>query len=589
MSIEAWTTVAIVVLCFSLMASNRVAPDVAMMAGLTLLLFTGILSPAEAFVGLANEGVITVAVLYVVVTGLRETGGVDLLVHAVLGRPTSITNAQTRLMAPVATMSAFLNNTPVVALFIPAVNDWAKKNSLSVSKLMIPLSYASIIGGTCSLIGTSTNLIVNGLLISETNTTGIGMFDLAWVGIPLTIVTFVFILLTHKWLLVERKPVISQFDNVREYTLEMLVEAKSPLVGKSIEQAGLRHLPGLYLIEIDRENHIIPAVSSKEKLQDNDRLIFAGIVDSVVDLQKIRGLKPATNQVFKIDSPRDERCLIEAVVSPSCPLVRKSIREGNFRTRYNAAIIAVARNGEKIKMKIGDIILLPGDTLLLVAGQTFIEQQRNSKDFYLVSQLDDSRIPKYEKALLAIAILAAMVVAVTLGLLSMLMAAMLAAGLMIVTGCTRASIARRSIDWQVLITIAASFGIGSALQVTGAAEEIASGLVSLSAGSSMMSLVILYLVTTLFTALATNNAAAILMFPIALATANSLDVNFLPFAIMIMIGASASFATPIGYQTNLMVYGPGGYVFSDYLRIGLPLTLIVGLISLIIIPITWPL
>ena len=589
MSWEAWLTIAIILLCFIAMAAYRVSPDISLMGGITILLVTGIITPAQAFVGLSNEGVITVAILYVVVAGLKETGAIAWLGQSLLGRPKTLHAAQLRLMSPVAAMSAFLNNTPVVAMFIPAVSDWAKKNQISPSKLMIPLSYAAIAGGTCTLIGTSTNLVVNGLLIEENQTASLGMFDLAWIGIPVTIITFVYIVTTQKWLLPERLPSSSQFGDVRQYTVEMIVEADSPLDGKTIEQAGLRHLPGLYLIEIDREGTILPAVSPQEKIHSNDRLIFAGVVDSVVDLQKIRGLKPATDQVFKLNSRREDRCLIEAVVSHNCPLAGKSIREGGFRTLYNAAVIAVARDGEQLKIKLGDIILRPGDTLLLEAHPSFAAQQRNSRDFYLVSKLQESELPNHDKAKVSLTILLGMVITAAFGLLPILHAALLAAALMVIFRCTRGRTARRSVDWQVIIVIAASFGLGSALQSTGAAEAIASSLTTLSADNAYLALAITFLVTALFTAFATNNTAAVLMFPISLSTAQLLDVNFLPFAVVIMVAASASFATPIGYQTNLMVYGPGGYHFSDYLRIGIPLTILVGLITILLVPMVWPL
>jgi len=370
---EGWYSIAVTTLCFSTLALTRYSPDVVLVGGLTLLLLAGVLSPEQALSGLANEGMVTVGVLYVVVAGLRETGGIGWIVHSVLGRPRSLRHAQVRLMAPVAAMSAFLNNTPVVAMFIPAINDWAKRNRLSVSKLMIPLSYASIVGGTCTLIGTSTNLVVNGLLIKETDSAGLAMLEIAWVGIPVMLIVFIFILLCSKWLLPERVPAISRYDDAREYTVEMLVEKGSVLSGKSIEEAGLRQLPGMFLIEIDRQGQIMPAVSSYEVLHDDDRLVFAGVIESVVDLQKTKGLMPASNQIYKLDSSRQDRVLVEAVVSDSCPLAGKSVCKGRFRNFYNAVIIAVARNGKRVQQKIGDIVLQPGDTLLLESHHSFVE------------------------------------------------------------------------------------------------------------------------------------------------------------------------------------------------------------------------
>ena len=589
MAWEAWFTLGVIGGCFVLLASNRFAPDVVLMAGLTLLLVSGILTPQEALAGLSNEGMATVGVLYVVVAGLRETGGVDRLVQSLLARPDTLSAAQLRLMLPVSALSAFLNNTPVVAMFIPAVHDWAKRQRLSVSKLMLPLSYAAIAGGTCTLIGTSTNLVLNGLLLSKTSEPGLHLFELAWVGVPITVVLIGYVVLCSRWLLPDRRPPMTQFEDAREYTVEMLVEPGSPLVGKSVEEAGLRQLPGLYLIDIGREDNLLPAVSPKTRLHGNDRLLFAGIVESVVDLQRIRGLIPATNQVFKLNAPRRERSLIEAVVSNSCPLVGKSIREGRFRNSYNAAVIAVARNGERIPRKIGDIVLHPGDTLLLEAHPSFVEQQRNSRDFFLVGHIDDSQPRCHERGNTALAIMVAMVLAVAFGWLSMLESAMLAAGLMILTRCVTGRVARRAVEWQVLIVIAASFGLGTALQSTGAATTAAHWLIAGAGGTPIVALAIMFAVTALLTALVTNNATAVLMFPIAMATAQDLGVHLLPFAITIMMGASASFATPIGYQTNLMVYGPGGYHFADYLRFGAPLTVLVGMVTVAVVPWIWPL
>lgn len=586
---EAWFTLAVVAGCFGILAWNRVAPDVTMVGGLSLLLISGILTPQEALSGLANEGMVTVAVLFVVVAGIRETGGLAWIVHRLLGQPRSEQRAQARLMIQSAGLSAFLNNTPVVALFVPAVQDWAKKHRFSVSRLMMPLSYASIAGGTCTLIGTSTNLVVSGLLLAETGSRSIGMFELSWVGVPIVLVTMIYLLTAGKMLLPTRLPVITRFGDAREYTIEMVVEPGSPIDGATIREAGLRHLPGLYLIEIDREDITKPAVSPAEQLRGNDRLLFAGVVESIVDLQKIKGLKPATSQVEKLGAPRHQSCLTEAVVSNTCPLVGKTIREGRFRNHYSAVVIAVARNGVRLHDKVGNIVLHPGDTLLLEARPSFAEQQRNSRDFYLVSRLEDTGVPRHERAGLAWTLLAGMVVAATAGWLSMLEAALLAAGLMILTRCITGRVARRAIDWQILVVIAASFGIGAAMQKTGAAQVIANQLVGYAGAEPLAALGLIFLTTALLSAIITNNVAAVLMFPIAVLATESMAVDLVPYAVAIMMGASTSFATPIGYQTNLMVYGVGGYRFSDFLRVGTPLTLVVGVLVIVIVPRIWPL
>ncbi|MFQ5491780.1 MAG: SLC13 family permease, partial [Phycisphaerae bacterium] len=304
MSWHAWTSLGMVGLLTALLALTTLPADIVLIGGLTVLLVMGVVTPTDALSGLSNPSMVTIGVLYVVVTGLRQTGAIAIIGERLLGRPRSISGAQVRLMTPVIALSAFVSNTPVVALLIPAVLDWAKRYRLSVSKLLIPLSYASILGGTCTLIGTSTNLVVNSLLVEQAGQQPLGMFDIAWVGLPAAVLGFGFVLLVSRKLLPDRRPPISQADDPREYTTEMLVPPSSPLVGKTLEEAGLRHLPGAYIAEIERDGQVTVAVSSEERLRANDRLVFVGVVESVVDLRKSRGLLPATDQVFKLDSAR---------------------------------------------------------------------------------------------------------------------------------------------------------------------------------------------------------------------------------------------------------------------------------------------
>jgi len=580
-------TLGVVGLIFGLLILSQVTPDVILIGAVALLLMMGILTPGEALSGMSNEGMITVGVLFVVGAAVRETGGVDFIAQRLFGRPKTPVRAVARMMFPTMGLSAFMNNTPLVAMLIPAVSDWSRTNRFPVSKLMIPLSYAAILGGTCTLIGTSTNLVVQGMLI-ESKHPGLGMFDISWIGIPSALLGGLFIIVASRWLLPDRRPAISTFDDSREYTVEMQVAVDSPLIGKTIESAGLRHLPGVYLAEIDRDGNILPAVSPQETLRANDRLLFVGIVESVVDLQRIRGLIPATDQIAELSAPRPQRCLIEAVVSNSCPLVGKTIRDGRFRNTYNAVVVAVARNGERLHMKIGDIVLRAGDTLLVEAHPSFADQQRNSRDFFLVSRLENSNPPRHDRALIALVLMLAMVVGVSFEWISMLKASMLTAGFMIFARCITTDAARRSVDWEVLLAIAASFAVGTALEKTGAAREIAESTITLAGSNPWVSLAVVYAITLITTELITNNAAAALMFPFAMDTARVLNVNYMPFVIVVMMAASAGFATPIGYQTNLMVYGPGGYRFSDYLKIGVPLDILIGVITVGLAPWIWP-
>ncbi|MGB7214229.1 MAG: SLC13 family permease [Gammaproteobacteria bacterium] len=588
MTADAWLTLAIVAVTMTILVGTRIAPDLVLVGALTALMLTGVLSPTEALSGLGNPGLATVGVLYVVVAGLTDTGAVQAIGTRLLGRPRSVAAAQLRLMMPITALSAFLNNTPLVAMFVPVVEDWCKRMGLAASKLMIPLSYAAILGGLCTLVGTSTNVVVYGLVQESDALDSIGFFEVGAVGLPAAIVGILYVLLTQRWLLPERRPPLRDPGRTREYALEMLVEESSPLIGKSVEEAGLRHLPGAFLAEIDRDGTLIPAVAPSERLRAGDRLLFVGAVDSLVDLLRLRGLYPAPEQLFKLNAPRPERRIVEVVVSEQCPLVNRTIREGRFRSRYDAVVIAAARNGERLRGKIGDIELRAGDTLLLECRPSFIETQRNSRDFLLVSEVQNAQLPRHEKAWLAVAILTGMVAVVTAELLTMLEAALVAAGLMLATRCTTLGAARASIDWSVLIVIGAAIGLGEALTVSGAAGAIASSWIAAFGDNPWLALLGIYLLTNLFTEVLTNNAAAVLIFPIAAATAESLDVSFRPFVFAIMMAASAGFATPIGYQTNLMVYGPGGYRFADYVRFGVPLNVLIGAVTVVLAPMIWP-
>jgi di/tricarboxylate transporter len=584
---QAALTGLVVFVTLTLLLFVQRAPDMVMIGGVVLLLAAGVITPVEALKGMSNEGMITVAALFVVAAAVERTGALAALVDRALGRPRSLAAAQVRTMVGPALLSAFMNNTPVVALMVPAIRDWAKKHRLSVSKLLMPMNDAVVLGGLCTLIGTSTNVVVSGL-VEDKRGTPLGMFDITPLGLALLVAGFAYLLLASRWLLKDRRPPMSQSDDPRQYSLEMLVEPGSPLVGRSIEEAGLRHLDNLFLMEIDRGGHVLAAVEPTERLEAGDRLVFVGVIDSVVELQKIRGLRPATDQVFKLDDPRSERRLVEAVVSNTCPLVGRTIREGRFRSTYGAVVIAVARNGERLQMKIGDITLEAGDTLLLEAGPAFLDRQRSSRHFYLVSEVSDAVAPRHDRAWIACTILAAMVLAAALDLVPMVAAALVAACGVVATRCISSTEARRSIEWESLLLIAASFGIARAMEKTGLAAAVAESTIAAAGDHPHLVLAAIYVVTMLFTELMSNNAAAVLTFPIAWQTAADLDVNPLPFVMAVTVAASCGFATPMGYQTNLMIYGPGGYKFSDYMRFGGPLNLLVMALTVALAPLIWP-
>lgn len=592
------TALTITVVLAALAYYNRNA-DVVIWTGVSLLLCTpvragegeawqlGVLSVPEALAGFANEGVVTIGALFIIAAGMRETGALRWLTNTLLGSPGSERAAHHRILWPTALLSGFFNNTPLVAMLMPIAEEWGRRFRIEPSRLLMPLSFASILGGACTLIGTSTNLIINGWLIERTDFAGLQMFSITPVMFPIAIVGVLFIIYASPYLLTSRSRPFQDLSDAREYVVEMQVEPGSELAGKTIDEAGLRGLPGLFLIDIERDKESIPAVSGNVRLRTADHLVFAGVVDSVVDLQRFEGLRPATDQVFKIDEQRQNRKLLEAVVSDACPLVGQSIRDGQFRTNYNAAIIAVARNGERVAGRIGDIVLRQGDVLLLEARPSFLEMQRYRRDFYLVSQLDTPAPINTGKARIAFVLGAAMIAMVAYGLVSMLKAAVMTAVLMLAFRCVTPSTARRSIDWEVLLVIAGALALGSAMNSSGLADYIGANVLALTAASPHGLLAATLILTATLSAVVTAKAAAVLVLPVVVASAEQLGLNFLPFAVAVMLAASMTVATPIGYPTNLMVMGRGGYRFSDYFRLGAPLTLLIGVLGFVIIPIFW--
>jgi di/tricarboxylate transporter len=587
MNFDTFITLAMVAAVTAGLVFTRIGPDLLLLGALTALITLGVLTPAEGLAGFANEGMLAIAAFYVISAGLRETGALSSVVDHLFSAGGSVRAAQLRMMLPVMTMSAFVNNTPVVAAFIPAVREWSRKAGFSPSALLMPLSFAAILGGLCTVVGTSTNLVINGLLISETSSDGLEFFELALVGVPCALAGMIYILLTSSRLLPDRIPAVETLTDPREYTVEMAVDENGEMSGRRIGEAGLRSLPGLYLVEIERRGHVLAAVSPDERLEGGDRLVFAGITESVIDLQRMRGLTPAAGQTFKLDAPEYERRFYETVLAASSPVTGKTVRESRFRTRYGAVVIAVARDGRRVSGKIGDIRLMPGDTLLLESGTDFGEQFRRSRDFLLVRPIHDATPVRSNRAPAAWAILAAVVLCASTGLLPLVVAALLGAGAMIATRCLSASAARASIDLQVLIVIAAAFGLGTAMQTSGAGNLVGRAAMAVAGDHPLAVLSAVYVATALLTAIVTNNAAAVLMFPVGLSAATEVGLSPEATAVAIAVAASASFATPVGYQTNLMVYGPGGYKFMDYVRFGLPLTLIVGIIAMLVIPRVW--
>ena len=584
-----WLTILVTVLVLIALAYEKPA-DMVFAGAIVLLSLCGVITAQEAFGGFVSGSLLMVAALFLVTAGLKETGIVDMIGARVLGPARTELGGLIMLSLFCVGTSAFLNNTPIVAMLIPVVMSWCRRQHVAPSKLLIPLSFMTILGGCCSRIGTSTNLVVDGQM-TKYGMAEMGFFEIAWAGIPCAFIGLIYMLTIGRRLLPERKELLEQLgDSRREYLVEMLVTPACRLIGQSIEAAGLRRLPGLFLIEIDRRGSIIAPVSPDTVLEANDRLVFTGVVETIVDLKKIPGLEPATESTDKSAQEQRRRRLCEVVVSRSSPLVGQTVREAQFRSHYNAAIVAIHRNGARLTTKIGDVKLESGDTLLMQTGPNFVQAHRNNADFYLVSDVEGSQPMSHERWAVALLIFAVLLAVMSFGSGEMAMlGAFIAGGMMIVTRCMSASDGRQAIDWQVLIAIGASFGLGAALEKSGAATYLSTMLVALTEPyGPYATLAAIYFVTMVLNELITNNGAAVLAFPFCVKAAALSNCDARPFVMAVALAASLAFASPVGYQTHMMVFGPGGYRFNDFVKVGVPLNLLLWVTCVILIPMIWP-
>lgn len=583
-------TLGLVAVALTAMVRELAAPDLVLMATLICFGATGILSPLETFSGFANPVVAAIGALFIVSAALRETGALDMTLGRVLGRFSGMRRSMIRMTVPVAALSAFLNNAPIVAMMTPTVIDWARRHQRPASKFLIPLSFASILGSITTVIGTSTILTIVGL-VDQAGLPPWRFFEPAPVGLLIAAAGLLYLVFVAPSRLPERMDAPEQLDErTREYTAAMRVTDDSPLAGQTVEEANLRNLPGLFLVEIDRGDRLITPVSPDQILDSGDILVFAGVVSTIIDLQRIRGLEPAAPEELIQSLPGGRnRPMVEAVVSASSPLIGQTVKQSNFRAVYDAVVIAVHRNAERVQGKIGDIQLRPGDTLLMQCAPEFMRLHRNSRDFYLASELTGASQPAYERARVALGILAAMVLAVSLGGIHISIAAFVAVAALIGARCITAADAREAVDWSVLIVIGCGLGIANAMDQSGAARFVASGLVgSVGEFGAMPTLIVIYALCLVMAETLHHNAAVAIMFPIALAASQQLGVDARPFVMTVAIASACAFAFPISYQTHLIVYGAGGYRFGDFMRVGLPLDLIAAAVALTAIPWIWP-
>jgi len=587
MSLHAWFTLAAIAGMIVALVREVARVDVIVLTVLGMLLVAGVVSPTDAFSGFSDPAVITVASLYVVAAGIHRTGVLSSLDRLFAPKGTSLTGLLVRSMAPTAFLSAFLNNTPVVAMLMPRLQAVAEKKGVPVSKLLMPLSYAAIAGGMITLIGTSTNLIASGLL-QEAGYAGFTLFEFAWIGIPVSIFVVVFVSLAGHRLLPNRKPASPDIIAARDYQFELRIPGHSLLAGKTVSEAHLRSLGDAYLVHVQRDGRFIAPAGPDEILQTSDVLTFSGKTSAMQRLLEQTDLKA------NIDGPpmhdgQSDIPLYEAVVSATSDLVGKTLKEISFREKYQGVVLAIHRQNQLLRGALGNEPIEPGDLLVIEARQGFDRNWSHSQgDFYLVTPKTEIRQPLSKKAPIAIGLLLGMIVLNVAGVLPLSAAAFAAALATVLLGCLRGQELRKSIDFTVMLTIAGAFGIGKAVEVSGLASIVGHGIVTaLPTFSPIVVVATLYVITVLLTEIITNNAAVVVMLPIAVAAAIDLGVDVQAVALTVTIAASAGFLSPLGYQTHLMVMGAGGYRFKDFFRAGLPVSAGVMAITLAIVYWRW--
>jgi di/tricarboxylate transporter len=570
---EAWYTLAVVLAVVVVLATERLSAPITIMAAVAALVAPGVITTADALSGFSNEAPVTIAALYVLAGAVLATGALEGVTARLLSRRPKERNGPgrvelARLTVPVAAMSAFIYNTPLTAMSAPIVEAWAKRTGRRPSWYLLPLNLAILVGGTTTAIGTTTNVVISGLLTTS-HQRPLALFEPAPAGLAVTLAVLATVVITAPWLARDRSAPDDEISDVRRFTVEMTV-ADGELAGRTVAEAGLRHLDGVYLVELSRNGETVAAVGPDQRLAAGDRLVFTGNIARVVDLHRMSGLSPVGDPKFSTQ-PGPQRSFYEAVIGGNSELVGSTLRQSEFRTRFGGAVVAIHRSGEHLPGKLGDVQLRAGDVLLVLAPPTFRRSANVGRAFALVASPEGAPAPlRRNKSLVVNLVLIAFLVAVVSGVTSVLVASVAAAAAVVIFGVVKPWEARSYIDLNVLVVLCGSFGIGAAVAKSGLAKECAAILIGALHQFGPLGIVAGVLVATVvITQLVTNNAAAILMFPIAIATAAQAHLSTRSFVLAILVGASASFITPIGYQTNMIVQGLGGYRWSDFIRIGL--------------------
>jgi len=623
MNPEAWLMAGILVAMFVLLIWGKLPTWLVFMGTLTVAM-TLKLAPLEKLLsGFSNPGVITVAALFPIAAGMYATGAITIASNILVGLPEKLRQAQLKIFAPVAGASAFLNNTPLVAMMIPVVKDLSQKTGITATKLLMPMSFASILGGASTLIGTSTNLIIAGLIVSA-GLPALNIFAPTLVAIPAAVIGITFLMTLGNRLLPAGAQEEDDYEK-RRYKAEFMVIEDSPLIGKSIKETGLLEAPGYQLVEFihndpDLQHHKLEIpphqrrgifhrlariwrsrdrkkvsksaierqdINPDQILQAGDLLTYATDRDALPGLWTTIGIKPASG--IPLESKRHTHHLVEVVVAPSHPTVGRYISELPVRENppYKGEIVAISRGNSPPDVPLKDVRIMGGDVGVLEVEDDFFYQARGELEFSLTRRMDGYRIQRTSRATIAGMITFAMILLVAFDVMNMLNAALLGGLALLITGSMSARTGWQSIEWDTIVILGAAVGLSTAVTATGLSDVIAQGITAIGGNSAYAALVMVFLGCLLLTNVITNAAAASIMFPVALSLTASLGVSFTPFAVVLMLGTSYAFINPAGYQTNLMVQEPGNYTFLNFAKLGIPLTILVVVVVLILTPLIY--
>lgn len=562
-----------------LLYSRKLSPPVIFLSVAAILTFTGIITPSEALAGFGNDAIAVMLMLLILSQIIWRTGFVQWLFETRLHPSDTYRSFLAQMMPFVGGSSAFMNNTPVVAMMIPFVSDWGARHNVPASKLLMPLSWAAILGGMLTLIGTSTNMIVNSLVVGR-GETALTILDFTPVGLMLFAGGMAYVLAVgYRTLPVRKSPSDRLAESPREYLTNLVVHHDSALAGKSVEAASLRSLKDLFLVEILRNDSVIAPVAPTEVLEAGDQLLLAGKISAVAELAAGRkGLSLAGDEAFPV---AEKINVVKVVVSPRSSLIGGRVKDSNFRGKYDAAILAVHRQGKRQEGKIGDMKLCSGDLLLLVAGDDFAKVTEGSEDFFVISMIKQIHNIDVKKSIFITASSFTCILLSIFGVLPLFNSLLVLVAIFLVTRIVSPSELKHMINMNILVVAAFALAVGKAVQVTGLGDLLADSVVTWFQPFGVVGvLAAVYLITNILAELITTTAAATIVFPFAAASASALGVDGTPFYLAVAYGAAANFITPVGYQTNLMIFGPGGYSMNDFLKAGLPLKLICAVISI---------